>query len=386
MNMNKKTIFPIFVAVITTAWLAACGSGKKSGEHGTAATIPGVSIETIHLQTLPQTYEAVGTVQSATSSVLGAQIPGTVLEIRVKPGDRVRRGEVLARLDSRAPGAQLAAAKAGVQESRYGLAEVDQSLQAAAAEQHLSEVTFKRYQELLTRNSVTRQEFDGVETRYKAASANVAAMEAKKKEVEARGQQAQSQQVLAQTFFSYSRIVSPIDGVVTAKSVDAGTLVMPGTPILTVEDTAHYQLETSVPQEFLSKIYLGQEARIWMEQGQAAGNVVEIVPAADPASRTFMVKVALPTACVCRSGEYGKANFAVGEQKALAVPRSALVERGELEGIYVVDPNGVAEYRLVTTGKLLGDQVEILSGLSDGERVARSQVDRLSDGARVEAQ
>ncbi|MGD0693822.1 MAG: efflux RND transporter periplasmic adaptor subunit [Terriglobia bacterium] len=375
----------LFLVVAATIGLAACGSTPKVGKR-TEATIAGVDIATVHLEALPETYEAVGTVRSATTSVLGAQISGTVREIRVKPGDRVKRGQVLALLDDRSQRAQLAAAKAGVEEAEFGLAETEQTLEAAAAERKLAEVTYKRYQELLAKNSVTRQEFDGAEARYKSALANEAAIGAKKKAVEARGQEAQSQHESAQTLFSYASIVSPIDGVVTSKPVDAGTLVMPGTPLLTVEDTAHFRLEATVPQELLSKIRLGQRAPVWTEGGQFDGEVIEIVPAADPASRTFVVKVALPAACACQSGEYGKASFATGEVKALTIPRSAVVERGQLQGVYVVSPQGTVEYRLITTGKRFDEQTEILSGLGEGERVATSRLDQLRDGTRVESQ
>jgi multidrug efflux system membrane fusion protein len=382
--MNTKRTHALLLAVAATVWLAACTSSPKAGERP-APTVSGVDLETVHLEALPETYEAVGTVRSATTSVLGAQISGVVREIRVKPGDRVKRGQVLALLDDRSPRAQLRAAEATVQEARFGLAETEQALQAATAERKLAEVTYKRYQELLARNSVTRQEFDGAETRYRSAVAGEAALEAKKKGAGARGQEARSQRESADTLFSYSRLVSPIDGVATAKLVDVGTLVMPGTSLLTVEDTAHYRLEAAVPQELLPKVHLGQRTTVSADEGQFNGSVVEIVPAADPGSRTFVVKVALPAACACRSGEYGKAAFPVGEKKALAVSRSAVVERGQLEGLYVVTLQGTAEYRLVTVGKRFGERLEILSGLSEGERVATSRLDQLTDGARVES-
>ena len=372
--------------IAATAWLTACGS-KPGGAQATPATISGVTVETVHLQDWPNEYTATGTIRSATSSVLGAQISGTVREIRVRPGDRVHRGEVLATLDDRTPRAQLASADAGVAASKAGLNEAEDALTAVAAQRKLAEVTYHRYQELLAKNSVTRQEFDGAEAAYKSAVANEAAATARKRQMEAQSQSAQSQQEAAQTMFSYAQIVSPIDGLVTAKPVDAGTLVMPGTPVLTVEDTAHYRLEANVPEDMLAKIRVGQQAQVTTDQGRFPGSVVEVVPAADPASRTFVVKVALPAACAsCRSGEYGTAAFAIGELRDLAIPRTALVDRGQLEGVYVVGSNSVAEYRLVKTGRRLGDQTEVLSGLSDGERIATSQLDRLSDGVRVEAQ
>jgi len=371
--------------IAATALLTGCSS-KPGGAHAAPATISGVTVETVHLQSWPNEYTTTGTIRSATSSVLGAQISGTVREVRVQPGDRVHRGEVLALLDDRTPRAQLASADAGVAASKAGLDEVDDALAAATAQCKLAEVTYHRYQELLTKNSVTRQEFDGTEAAYKSAVANEAEATARKQQMEAQSQAAQSQQEAAQTMFSYSKIVSPIDGLVTAKMVDAGTLVMPGTPMLTVEDTAHYRLEASVSEDMLPKIRLGQLAQVTSDQGGFSGTVVEVVPAADPASRTFVVKIALPAACSsCRSGAYGTAAFAIGDLKALAIPRTAIVDRGQLEGVYVVGSNGLAEYRLVKTGRTLGDHIEILSGLSDGEQVATSQLDPLSDGVRVEA-
>lgn len=383
--MNTKNGFRVLAILAIISWLSACGTAEKAGERS-VPTVEGVTVEAAHLKTLPEIFEAVGTVRSANSSILGAQITGTVREIRVKPGDHVRRGQVLARLDDRNPRSELAAANAGVEESKFGAAETEQALQAAMAERELAEDTYHRFQQLLARNSVTRQEFDAVETRFKSANANQAALEAREKQMQARGQRAQSQQESARTLFSYSTIVSPIDGIVSAKSVDVGTLVMPGTPLLTVEDAAHYRFEASVPQGLFTKVHLGQKAQVWTEEGQWTGTVVEIDPSTDATTRTFVAKVALPATCPCRSGEYGKASFPAGETKSLTIPRPALVWRGQLEGVYVVSPLGEAVYRLVSTGKSDGDDVEILSGLSEGERVVTSHLDRVSDGVRVVSQ
>ena len=368
---------------LATVMMAGCRS-PSNGQQSAVPVVTGVTVEMVQLRETPEVYEAVGTVRSATSSVLAAQISGTVREIRVKTGDRVHQGQLLALLDDRSPRAQLDVAEAGVEESAQGMAEVEQALQAATADRAFAEVTYRRYHDLLAKNSVSRQEFDGAEARYKAAVAQEAALAAKKKQMAAREQQAKSQQQSAQALFSYSRVVSPIDGVVTAKPVDAGTVVMPGMPILTVEDTAHYRLEASLPEGFLAKVRVGQIVTATTAHGDFEGQVVEIVPTADTASRTFVVKVELPDDCGCRSGEYGKALFPVGDERRLTVPRSSLVERGQLEGLFVVNSQGVVEYRLVKTGKYLGDRVEILSGLTEGERVATSKTDRLSDGVRAE--
>jgi multidrug efflux pump subunit AcrA (membrane-fusion protein) len=316
--------------------------------------------------------------------MLAAQVGGTVREIRVQAGDRVKRGQLLAVLDDRSARAQVQGAEAGVNEAIQGEAEVDQAVKAATADRQFAEATFSRYKELLAKNSLSRQEFDGAEARYHSALANERAMEAKRQQILARQQQARSQQDSAQTFLSFSRILSPLDGIVTAKSVDAGTVVMPGTPVLTVEETTHYRLEASLPEEYLASAKAGDSVPVTTGEGQFEGRVAEVVPAADVASHTFLVKIDLPRGCQCRSGEYGQASFPIGETKQLAVPSSAVIDHGELQGIFVVAPDGRVEYRLVKTGKSFGNRVEILSGLAAGEKVATSQIDRLRDGARVE--
>jgi RND family efflux transporter MFP subunit len=383
MPMYGKRICSLLLIAAAADIITACSSNEKRPAQP-APVVSGVQTEIVRLESAPQLYQAVGAIRSANTAILSAQMAGTVREIRVQAGDRVKRGQLLAVLDDRTARAQVQGAEAGVTEAVQGEAEVDQALKAATADRQFAEATFNRYKELLAKNSLSRQEFDGAEARYQAALANERAMEAKKQQVLARQRQARSQQVSAQAFLSYSRMVAPMDGIVTAKSVDAGTVVMPGTPVLTVEDTARYRLEASLPEEYLASAKSGASVQVTTEQGQFEGRVAEVVPAADVTSHTFLVKIDLPHDCNCRSGEYGQASFPIGEAKSLAVLSTAVVEHGELQGIFVVTPDGMAEYRLVKTGKSFGNRVEILSGVAAGEKIAVSQIDRLRDGARVE--
>ena len=381
--MHRKRIRSVLMVVIAVGFLAACSSKKKrAAEPG--PVVAGVQTEVTHMESAPLLYQAVGTVRSANTAVLAAQLAGTVREVRVKAGDHVRRGQLLAVLDDRGARAQVQGAEAGVNEALEGGAEVDQALKAATADRQFAEATLKRYKNLFAKNSLSRQEYDGAEARYEASLANERALEAKKQEVLSKQAQARSQQDSAQTYLSYSRIVSPVDGMVTARSVDVGTVVMPGTPLLTVEDMARYRLEASLPEEYLASVKSGDNVSVSIGHAQFDGRIAEIVPAADTTSHTFLVKIELPAHCQCRSGEYGEASFPTGEAKSLAVPRSAVIEHGELQGVFVVGPDGGVEYRLVKTGKTLGNRVEILSGLAAGEKVAVSQIDQLRDGARVE--
>jgi RND family efflux transporter MFP subunit len=382
-DMRQNRIRSLWIVVVAAGLLGACSSNEKRPPE-TRPLVAGVQTEVAHLEAGRLVYQAVGTVRAANTAVLAAQVAGTVREIRVKAGDHVRRGQLLAMLDDRGAQAQVQGADAGVNEALQGEAEVDQALKAATADRQFAEVTFNRYKSLFAKNSLSRQEYDGAEARYQAALANERAIEAKRQQVLARQQQARSQQHSAQTYLSYSRIVAPFDGMVTAKSVDAGTVVMPGTVVLTVEDTSRYRLETSLPEEHLASTKAGDSVTVSIGQGQFNGNVAEIVPSADTTSHTFLVKIDLPSNCKCRSGDFGRASFSIGEAKRLAVPISAVTEHGELQGVFVVRPDSTVEYRLVKTGKTFGDQIEILSGLDEGEKVAVSQTDQLRDGARVE--
>ncbi len=383
--MNGKSVRSLILIVVATGFISACGSNVKRPEE-LGPVISGVQTETVRVESAPTLYRAAGVVRSVNTAVLAAQMAGAVREIRVQAGDRVRRGQLLAVLDDRSAQAQVQGAEAGVQEATEGEAEVDQALKAAAAEREFAQATFNRYKNLLAKNSLSRQEYDGAEAHYQAALANERAVAAKKQQILARQQQARSQQDSAQTYLSYSRIISPLDGIVTAKSVDVGTVVMPGTPLLTVEDTSRYRLEVSLPEAYLGDVKIGESVSVSTEEGQFEGDVAEVVPAADSTSHTVLTKIDLPRDSKCRSGEYGQAGIPVGEGKSLAVSASAVVEHGELQGVFVVNPEGTVEYRLVKTGKSFGSRVEILSGLAAGEKVAITQTDRLRDGARVEGQ
>jgi RND family efflux transporter MFP subunit len=244
---------------------------------------------------------------------------------------------------------------------------------------------------------VSVQEFDEVRTKTTAARAEadqaserLQALVARKSQIVARIDQAKADAANAEVFLSYTKILSPIDGIVTAKPAEVGQMASPGTPILTVEDDSHYRLEVLVEESRIGRIHLGDPVRVSIDalgQKPMEGRVSEIVPSLDPASRSFIVKVDLqspeaPT--VFRSGLFGKARFNTGTKKVLTVPLQSVLERGQLTFVYVVDPAKIARMRLIQTGKTYGDRVEVLSGLSEGDQVILEPLSAVKDGAAVE--
>ena len=354
MNTRSRLSFLMLLAVVS---LVGCSS-DQAPTAPSPETVRNIDVLAARQASVPDLLEAVGTVRAAQTSDAASQMMGNIVEIRVHEGDHVQRGQVLAVIDDSQPRAAVDRAIAAELAAQQQLAGADSDLA-------LAESTLQRYQTLFEKKSVSPQEFDEVKARQQAALAH--------RDI-AKAGQAQAQAALSQarTSLDYTRIRAPFDGVVTEKKADSGTLASPGMPIFTVEDVRRYRLEATVNENDLRYVRTGQQVAVVIDALDNAGlkgKVVQIVPAADAASRTFLVKIDLPTDTRLRSGLFGRAQFSRGERQALLIPRSAVVERGQLQGIYVLDQNKIASLRYITLGKPSNAEVEVLAGLQDGERV-----------------
>jgi multidrug resistance efflux pump len=325
---------------------------------------------------------------------------GRIVSIPVHEGQQLRAGQVLVEVDSRETRTQVQKAQAGLKEAQAALTETEQAVKAAEsaskaaeAKRQLDAATFDRYQRLLERSSVSRQEFDEAKARFQVAEAEaersrrfIETLIAKKSQVQARIEQARAEVANTQVYVGYSRVVSPINGVVIAKQAEVGMTAMPGAPLLIVEDNSQYRLEASVEESRIGTIRLGNRVQVKVDsigQDELAGTVAEIAPSADPSTRSYTVKIDLPSHPSLRSGAYGIARFPLDSKLAITVPQSAIVQHGQLTILFVVD-GGLVHMRLIKTGKTSQGQVEVLSGLSEGELVVTSDASSLSDGSRVQ--
>ena len=188
---------------------------------------------------------------------------------------------------------------------------------------------------------------------------------------------------------AWTRVVAPFAGVIVEKRADAGSMAVPGVPLFVLEDPRSNRIEVSVPETYLPLLKKGTPIQgiLDADPGKPFSVVVtEIVPEIDPASRTFTVKADLP-AGRARSGQSGKVRFSAGTGTVpvLSVPKRAITRAGGSDGVFTVGArDNVARLSMITLGAEFGDRVEVLSGLSDGDRVALSPIGKLSDGARVE--
>ena len=364
----------VALTVVLAGGLSACSSERQPAPPA-QAIIRNVAVLQAQRADIPDLLEASGTVRAAQTSQLASQMMGNIVEISAREGDHVQRGQVLAVIDDAQPRAAVDRAMAAENAAEQEVSASDSSLT-------LAQSTLSRYQSLFDKKSVSAQEFDEVKARYQAALAH---------RDMARAAQAQAKAALAQahTALSYTRVLAPFDGVITDKRVDPGTLASPGLPIFTVEGAGHYRLEATVNENDLRYVRSGEPVVVVvdaLENAELKGRVAQIVPAADPGSRSFLVKIELPADTRLRSGLFGRAQFSRGKRSSLLIPQTAVVERGQLQGVYVLDQNKTVRLRYVTVGRVAGAAVEVLAGLQEGESVVAKPGNLDLNGKRLEAQ
>ncbi len=376
---------PQLALLTPVLWLAACGgdSARKVEANG-APPIP-VSTIVVTAEAWPEEYEAAGTVRARMSAVISSRMTGYVREVRAQVGDRVDAGQVLVMLDAGDMDSLYQCAEAGREEARSAIPEAENGVAAAQANLELARVTFKRMQDLFASKSISNQEFDEAAARLKAAEAAHAMAQSKRVQLTARIAQADQELRTAEIQRGYARLHAPFDGMVTARSVEPGNLATPGAPLMTIERSGAYRLEAPVEESKLGLIRPGSAVTVVIDavKGTFEAKVGEVVPSVDAASRAYIVKIDLPPVSQLRSGAFGRARFTLGRRHALTVPAAALLERGQLQSVYVADV-GAARTRMVTTGLTSAGRVEVLSGLSAGERVIVPVPASLADGARIE--
>jgi len=281
-------------------------------------------------------------------------------------------------LDDAALRSQLEQAQAGVKAAQNAQA-------AAQTNAALAASTLDRYKQLESQRSVSPQEMDEVSRRAEAAAAGLEA-------VRAQTDAARAQESGARTMLGYTHLVAPFAGVVTARMADPGTMAAPGVPLLQVDQATALQLQATVDESVIGVIHKGMKVQVAIDGGASTsgtgtnlvGTVAEIVPAADPSSHSFLVKIDLPSSSQARAGMYGTAEFANGARQAILIPRSAVVARGSLNCVYVLDSQGIAQLHYATLGGAQGSFVEVLSGVSAGEKLVDVPADRDLAGKRIE--
>jgi len=366
-------------ALLISAALTGCSTGQAAAAAADTAEPIAVAIAQVAMTDVASTIDTGGVVQARTTATITARILAPVLEVRVSPGDQVRKGQTLILLasDDLAAGARAArsAALAAEQGSKAAAAE----LQVADAGLTLARVSHDRIASLQARRSATAQELDDATATLRSAEARVAGASARALQAASALESARAASDQARATESFTTIAAPFDGMVTGKVIEPGNLALPGMPLLRLEDTREFRLEVRVDESRVGEIRNGDSVQVFIgtATNSIAGTVLEVSRAVDADARAFVVKIALPDARGLRSGEFGKARFRGTPRRALTVPSSAIVRRGQLTSVFVVD-SGVARVRLVNLS-----ESEVLAGLTESETVILSPPAGVTDGRRV---
>jgi len=393
--MNAMRVAVALVLGLTVASAAACSHPEPAAKPaGTAVAVTAIPVAA---QDLADTLETGGSVRARLVATVVSRIMAEVQSVDVAPGQRVRSGQTVIRLDARELQANQLRAAAAQASARNGLVVADADRQAADAALTLARVTHQRLSDLRSRNSATQHELDEAVAGLRATESRLRAADARIAEATSALDAAAAATRVASVMLSYASLQAPFDGVVTEQRVDQGNMASPGQPLLTIEDTQRFTLEVRLDESRATLVRLGQDVPVIFDSPAAAspagggapatgvtGRVTEISRVLGAGSHDFLVKIALPaSAAGLRTGMYGRALLTGPPHRGIAVPSSALVRRGQLSYVFVAGSDGRAHLRMVNAGDGLGDRVEIRAGLAAGDRVIVEPPTLLTDGTPV---
>ncbi len=305
-----------------------------------------LAVATVQYREVAQSYGAEGLVEATRQSTVSAQISGRIKEINFDVGSHVKKGQVIVRIDERETGQALAGSNAQVQQAQATL----QNTKAA----------YERAKQLFEQKFISQSALDKAQADYQVARAQAAASEA------GAGQ--------ASLAYGYSTVIAPYSGVVAARHVEVGEMVMPGKPLMTGFDPESMRVIVSVPQDKLPQIGANPKVTVEIPSLNRWINAasVTVQPVADVRTHATQVRVYLPANEEgIYPGMFVRAHFVVGTANKLVIPESAVLRRSEVVGVYVVDEKGGVKLRQIRLGEPNADgTVEVLAGLNPGEQVA----------------
>lgn len=302
-------------------------------------------------------YTADGRVEAVREATISAQVSGQVMSLGARTGDKVRAGQELARIDARAAAQNEAA--------------VGAQLAAAQAQLTAAERNYERTKTLVDQKFLSPANLDRALADKRAADESVKAL--------------QAQRAAASTQTGWHRLVAPFDGVVTSVPASVGETAMPGKPLMLLHDPRRLRVAIDVPAALVARLALEKDLpQVEIPDASAEARnpqvtAVVVVSAADPVAHTQLVRLDLKDSQGLHPGLFARVRLALKSEPGaeagarLTMPRSALVERGDLRAVYVVSEREVA-LRQVRVGRASGDRIEVLSGLASGERVALDPV------------
>lgn len=360
----KKTIA---ILTLSAVLFISCGKNKKeviNNEPAIAVKASGIIGDTNN-----STITASGKIEAENSANVSTRMMGYVTKVHVKVGQKVSAGQLLVSVNS----TDLQAKKA----------QVEASILQATAGYNNAKKDYDRFVALFAQQSASQKELDDMTSRYEMAKAGL------------EGAKQMRNEVMAQ--FSYSNITAPFSGEVTNTFVKEGDMANPGMPLVSIEGASHLQVTAMVSESDITSIQNGMNVKVLVKSTnqQLAGKVVEVSGSAKNTGGQYLVKVNLNnTGSKVLSGMFVNVQFPAANKPQIkksqmgkvVVPQSALVQQGQLTGIYTIGNKNIAILRWLRIGKTFGNQVEVLSGLSANEQYIVSADGKLYNGAKISIQ
>ena len=352
----KITLKPLVATLALSLSLAGCSGGEKAKTAQEAQRTVQAQTTVIQPSEGLATTAITGTVEALESVHVASRLMGYIRDIAVVEGQAVKIGQRLFTIDP-------LDIEGAVEQARLGVKQAEDARKDAEAD-------YKRFENLYKDEVVTRQNYEKMKLNYDMAVTRAA--------------QAKAGLGTAQGQMRYATVTSPINGVVTQKLANEGDIAAPGHPVLIVENPARLQGRGNVSEDLYRGLKLGTQVMVEVDgQDKAvAAKVAQLAPAADPMTHTYTVKLDI-AAPGLKSGTFARILFPTGKRSVLAVPEAAVLDRAGIVGVFVVNAQGAAQYRMVRLGKQEGGLVEVLSGLNPGDKVVTGNAQAVNNGDNV---
>nr|WP_297786898.1 efflux RND transporter periplasmic adaptor subunit [uncultured Allomuricauda sp.] len=362
--MKNTTIYKSFTLILALGLiLSGCGSDEKQAVDTSEAV--SVTVADVDMGDSSTILAGSGQIKAVNSATLSTRMMGHVESLPVKIGQKVNKGDLLISINN----VDLRAKKA----------QVEASITEAQVAFNNAKKDYERFQNLFNENSASQKELDDMTARYEMAKARLEAANQMKNEVNSQ--------------FAYANIRAPFSGVVTNTYIDEGDMANPGVPLVSVESPGGFEVEAKVAENSISDIEVGTKAHILVKalNTTITGKVSELSASAQNTGGQYVMKVLLDkTDAKILSGMYATVRLEAGEENngktVVTVPSKALVHKGQLTGIYTLGQDNVALLRWLRLGENYGEEVEVLSGLSEGDQYIVSAEGKLYNGAKVTIQ
>lgn len=350
----------IFILIISLTVLVSCGDQKK--EISQTGEIIAVEVSTPNEPGSGKTFSASGKIEADQFANISTKVAGYVQKVPVKVGDRVNQGQLLVHINNSDMEAKKAQANAQISQAQAGL--------------KVAENNYNRFKKLYDQKSASTKEFEDIQAAYDIAKAQVEAAQQMGNEIDA--------------LLNYSYVRAPFSGVITSVSVKEGDMALPGTPLIGIENPKEFIATALIPEIYLPMVKKDESVQVNIKSNQdkLKGKVREISTSSQQSGGQYLVKIAIVknTATPIYSGMDVTTLFPFEgkSSEAVLVPKSALIHKGQLTGIYTVSQSNTAVLRWIRTGDDFGEEIEVLSGINSNEKFISKAEGKLYNGVKIQ--